>query len=93
MDRMRAYAELATELNRYRRLPYEELVRRVGGPAVERSVASLEGLMTIEVSIGWADSQESAVQISATAFGPSCWKLERLDEVAVITRPAMTAEI
>jgi hypothetical protein len=93
MDRMRAYAELATELNRYRRLPYEELVGRVGWPAVERSVASLEGLMTIEVSIGWADSQGNAVQISATAHGPSCWKLERLDEVAIITRPAMTAEI
>ena len=37
MDRMKAYAELAADLDFYRRLPHDELARLVGGPVVERS--------------------------------------------------------
>jgi hypothetical protein len=87
MDRIRAYAELAVDLDRYRRLPYEELVRRVDGPSVERSVDGLEGPLTIEIRFRWAGSEGSAVQVSATVYGPSSWKLERLDEAVTITRP------
>jgi hypothetical protein len=93
MDLLRAYAELAAELDHYRQLPYEELVRRVGGPSVERSVESEEGPMMIEVRFRWAGPEGNAVQISATANGPSCWKLERLDEAVTITRPAVKPEV
>ncbi len=93
MDRMRAYVELAAELDRYRRLPYEELVRRIGCPPVERSVESQEGPMTIEVRFRWANSEGNAVQISATALGPSCWKLDRLDEAVTITHSHVTLKL
>ena len=45
MDRMRAYAELAADLERFRRMPYGELARRVGGPPVERSVETGDGAL------------------------------------------------
>jgi hypothetical protein len=93
MDRMRAYTELAADLDRYRQLSYEELARRVGGPSVERSVESLEGPLTIEIRFRWAGSEGSAVQISATAYGPSSWKLERLDEAVIVKGPVVTPEV
>jgi hypothetical protein len=93
MDQMRAYAELAADLDRYRQLPYGELARRVDGPSVERSVDCLEGPLTIEVRFRWAGSEGSAVQISASAYGPSSWKLERLDEVVIVKRPDVSFEV
>jgi hypothetical protein len=53
LDQMRAYAELG----RFRRMPYGELARRVGGPAVERSVETKDGPLTIEVKFGWGGRQ------------------------------------
>jgi hypothetical protein len=93
MDRMRAYAELAADLDHYRQLPYEVLASRVGGPSVERSVESLEGPLTIEIRFRWAGSEGRAVHVSATAYGQSSWKLERLDEALIIVGPVVTPEV
>jgi hypothetical protein len=90
MDQMKAYAELAADLNRYRQLPYEELARKVGGPCVERSVDGPEGSITIEIRLRWAGPEGSAVHISATAYGTSCWKLERIEEAVTVARPTVS---
>lgn len=84
---MRAYAQLAAEIERYRRMPYAELARHVGGSPVERSVESEEGPLTIEVRFRWADAPEGAVRICATANGPSWWKLDRLEEAVTVKAP------
>jgi hypothetical protein len=49
---MRAYAELAADLERFRRMPYGELARRIGGPSVDRSVETKDGPLTVEVTFG-----------------------------------------
>jgi hypothetical protein len=87
MDRMRAYAELAADLEFYRRLPYEELARLVGGPVVERSVESQEGTLTIEARFEWAVAEGGAVRVSASALGPSWWRFDRLEEATTVAPP------
>jgi hypothetical protein len=92
VDQMKAYTELAAELNHYRQLSYEELTRRVGGPIAKRSVDDPEGPLMFVVRFRWAGSEGSAVLISASAYGTSCWKLERLDEEVTVKRPTAAPE-
>ena len=92
MDRVSAYAELAAELERFRRMPYGELARRVGGPPVERSVETTDGPLTIEVTFGRALTGKEGVRVSATAYGPSWWRLDRLEETVSVPRPEVTPD-
>jgi hypothetical protein len=85
---MRAYAELAADLERYRRMPYGELARRVGGPPVERCVETEHGPLKVEVTFGWAVAARGGVRISATAYGSSWWRLDRLEEAVTVPRPS-----
>jgi hypothetical protein len=87
LDRMRAYAELTADLERFRHMPYGELARHVGGPPIERSVKTKDGPLKIEVTFGWAVAGEDAIRVSATAYGPSWWRLERLEETVTVTVP------
>jgi hypothetical protein len=88
---MRAYAELAADLEQFRRMPYGELARRVGNPPVERSVETKDGPLKVEVTVGWAVAGGDGVRISATAYGPSCWRLDRLEETVTVPRPSGNA--
>jgi hypothetical protein len=88
---MRAYAELAADLERFRRMPYGELARRVGGPPVERSVETKGGPLKVEVTFGWAVAGRGGVRISATAYGPSWRRLDRLEETVTVPRPSGNA--
>jgi hypothetical protein len=85
---MRAYAELAADLERFRRMSYGELARRVGGPPVERSVETTDASLTIEVTFGWVAAGKDGVRVSATAYGPSWWRLDRLEETFTVPRPS-----
>jgi hypothetical protein len=93
LDRVSAYAELAAELERFRRMPYGELARRVGGPPVERSVETADGPLTIEVSFGRAVTGKEGVRVSATAYGPSWWRLDRLEETASVSPPTTAPDL
>jgi hypothetical protein len=90
---MKAYAELAAELERFRRMPYGELAGRVGGPPVERSVETKNGPLTIEVTFGWGAAGKDLVRVSATAYGPSWWRLDRLEETVTVPRPPVTPDL
>ena len=87
MDRFRAYFELTADLERFRRMPYGELARRVDGPPVERSVETEDGPLKVEVTFGWAVSGKFGVRISATAYGPTWWRLDRREETVTVLRP------
>jgi hypothetical protein len=91
LDRRRAYAELAADLERFRRMPYGELVRRVGGAPVERSVETEDGPLRVEVTFGWTVAGGGGVRISATAYGPSWWRLDRLEEAVTVPQPSGNA--
>jgi hypothetical protein len=89
---MRAYAELAAELERFRQMPYGELARFVGGPAVERFLETADGPLRIEVTFGSEAAGKEGVRVSATAYGPSWWRLDRLEETVTVPRPAVTPD-
>jgi hypothetical protein len=89
---MRAYAELTAELEGFRQMPYGELARLVGGPPVERFVETTDDPLTIEVTFGSAAAGKEGVRVSATAYGPSWWRLDRLEETITVPRPAVTPE-
>jgi hypothetical protein len=93
VDWVRAYAELADELEHFRRMPYDELARCVGTPPVERSVETEDGPLTIEVTFAWVASGKEGVRVSATAYGPSWWRLDRLDESVTVPRPDVTPDL
>jgi hypothetical protein len=69
-------------------MPYDELAQRVGGPPFERFVETEDGSLKVEVTFGWAMTGNYAVRISATAYGPSWWRLDRLEETVTVPRPS-----
>jgi hypothetical protein len=88
LNRDKAYSALAQELERFRRRPREDLIQCVGGPTIEKTEWEGAELLTIEIRIEWADVKSGAIRIRATANGPSCWRLERLEETVVVHPPA-----
>jgi hypothetical protein len=88
MDRGKAYSVLARELERLRRLSRPDLVRCIGGPTIERTEWDAAEPLTIEFRVEWADAKAGAIRIRATANGPSCWRLERLEEAVLVHPPA-----
>jgi hypothetical protein len=67
---------------------YEDLLGRVGGPTTEETVWSEAGPLAIEVRFEWGEAREGAIRIRATANGPSWWRLERLEETALVPPPS-----
>jgi hypothetical protein len=47
--------------------------------------------LKIEVTFAWALAVEDAVRISATAYGASWWRLDRLEETVTVRRPSPDA--
>jgi hypothetical protein len=84
MDRIRAYALLAAELERWRLQPRQQVAARVGGPAV--SVLEMVGNepVCIKVKVRWADDRRTHLRVEAVAYGPSNWKLKRLEEAITL---------
>jgi hypothetical protein len=65
-----------------------ELARHVGGPPIEWSVETKDGPLKVEVAFGWAVAGKDSVRVSATAYGPSWWRLDRLEETVTVPRPS-----
>jgi hypothetical protein len=89
LDRIKAYAVLAQELERFRSLPHEELARLIGGPVIEKTVEHEAGPFVVEVRVEWVENREGTVRIRATANGPSWWRLERMEETALVSPPTV----
>jgi hypothetical protein len=89
LDRDKAYSILARELEHLRRLPRPDLVRCIGGPAIERTEWDGAEPLTIEVRVEWADEKAGTIRIRAVSNGPSCWRLERLEEAVLVGPPAL----
>jgi hypothetical protein len=89
LDRIKAYSVLTQELERFRSLPHEELIRFIGGPVIEKTLEHEAGPLMVEVRVEWAETREGAVRIRATANGPSWWRLERMEETARVSPPAV----
>ena len=87
MRRGAAYEVLAQVLADATREPYGDLVRRVGAPP-NVSEAILEGEpLVIELRVGWLNREAGTLRLTAQADGPSCWRLERLEESVTVAPP------
>jgi hypothetical protein len=87
MDRVEAYAKLTAELERWRRLPYGDLVSLIGASPSVASVPVGSEIIDVEVRIMWVEAKPSSIRIEAVANGPSCWRLERLEEAIIVSEP------
>jgi hypothetical protein len=87
LDRAEAYAKLTAELERWRRLTFDELVSFVGALPSVTSVPLGAEVIDIEVRIRWAEDKPGAIRVEAVANGPSCWRLERLEETIIVPAP------
>jgi hypothetical protein len=87
LDRAEAYAELTAELERWRCLPFGDLVSLVGASPSVTSVPVGAEIIEVEVRIKWAEAKPGALRVEAMANGPSCWRLERLEEAVIVSAP------
>jgi hypothetical protein len=87
LDRVEAYAKLTAELERWRCLPFDDLVSLVGASPSVTSVSIGAEVIDVEVCIRWAEAKSGAILVEAVANGPSCWRLERLEEAVVVPAP------
>jgi hypothetical protein len=80
MKRAKAYGVVAQELELWRGLAADELLRQVGAQPRVR-VTDLDGEpVSIEVSVSWTDKSRTRVRVEALANGPSTWRMERVVE-------------
>jgi hypothetical protein len=84
MNRSDAYLVLSRELNAWREIPYGQLVKFIDEPMISRSARIGEDIVAVTVRVRWADAKRRRILIEATADGPSCWRLERLEESILI---------
>ena len=84
MNKGGAYSLLARELNEYRRAGSDVALALVDAPPRKREVW-LEGeLVVIETRVVWENEKRRTLRVEATAYGPNCFHLERLDEVMIL---------
>ena len=84
MNKGGAYSLLVVELNAYRSAGYYAALNQVDAPPRTREVW-LEGeLVVIEMRVTWEDERRRTLRIEATAYGPNCFQLERLQEVMIL---------
>ena len=84
MDQISAYALLADKLNQWRAMPRNEVTSRVGAPKVIEQVFINGEPVSIEVTVNWVDSHRARLLVTAVAYGPSHWKMERLQERIIL---------
>jgi hypothetical protein len=54
-------------------------------------VETKDGPLRIEVTFRWALAGKDGVRVTATAYGPSWWRLDRLEECIAVPRPSGNA--
>lgn len=91
MNRAEAYAILSRELDSWRCRPYEQLVARVDQLESQRTVPVGQEDVTVRVAIRWTDEKHTALRVEAVAEGPSCFRLERMEE-SIVVSPDETTE-
>jgi hypothetical protein len=91
MNRSDAYAILSRELAKYQQLGYERLASMIGQPPCQFEEIANDETVVIEIRTLWNDPKEVGIRIEATAYGPSTWRFERLDE-AIIVMPESSAQ-
>jgi hypothetical protein len=80
MKRASAYAVVAQELELWRRLASDVLLRHVGESPLIRLIEIEAEPVSIEVSVSWRDASRTHLRVEVIANGPSTWRMERVVE-------------
>jgi hypothetical protein len=86
MDRVQVYKHLSATLAEYGSMPFSELEAQVDVDHVARRVDVDGREFRIEVRIR-SDPRSGALRVTATAFGPSVWMTERMEESLTVPAP------
>jgi len=84
LNRGDAYKLLADRLNALRSRGYAGLLHLVDEPATIERVSPEGEEVELNIVVRWADPKHRKLRICASAFGPSTWMTQRLDESFVI---------
>jgi len=82
MKRAVAYKMVVQELERWRSLGSDALIRQAGAPPSLRVIEIDHEPVSLEVSVSWRDDSRTQVRVEVTANGPSTWRMERVIEHA-----------
>jgi hypothetical protein len=81
-----AYREVAARLERFRACGYDALMPLVDGPTISETVRVAGEDVLVEVAVRWEDEKRRTLCVRATAYGPSTWETQRLEE-RIVVRP------
>jgi hypothetical protein len=87
MHSSEAYSVLSHELSNYSQQEYRVLADLVGQPPTRKELTLDGEIVTVEVCCRWQNESQRAIRIEAIALGPSCWRMERLEESIVVSAP------
>lgn len=75
---------LAGRLERFRACGYDALVPLVDGPTISETVRMAGEDVMVEIAVRWEDEKRRTLCVRATAYGPSTWMAQRLEERIVV---------
>jgi hypothetical protein len=84
VNRADAYKILASRLQEIRDEGYAALVQRVGRPVTSQTVRVNNEDVVVEIAVLWEDQKRRSLRVRATAYGPSMWMTQRLEESFVV---------
>ena len=87
MERANAYAALASELELWREKNLADLVAQIGVAPICHEIDLAGEVVSIEVSVAWADASHQKLTVETVANGPSHWATERLTERITLPSP------
>jgi hypothetical protein len=90
LNRGDAYGLLSNRLEQYRSRGYDALHSLVDEPAASETVQLNGEDVVVDVAVVWKDKKRGTLCVWATAYGPSTWRMERLDE-RIVVRPGQPA--
>jgi hypothetical protein len=84
VNRVDTYRLLSARLNELRGKGYDLLLSRVGQATVSEIIQVNNEDVVVDIAVFWADKKRRTLRVCGTAFGPSTWMMERIDESFVI---------
>jgi hypothetical protein len=84
VNRGDAYKLLAVRLNELRNADFEALLARVGQPPTSDILEINGESIVVAIEVLWAKQVNGPLRVRATAFGPSTWMTERLEESFIV---------
>jgi len=85
MDRHAAYRIATQLLERYRALPFADLVAHIDHRGQERIPVSTSHELLAEVTVNWADSRREKLRIDVEIDACSTFRLERVEEHVIVS--------